>query len=490
MLSYRHGFHAGNHADVLKHFIQVQLHEYMNQKDTAYTYIDTHSGAGVYALDSDYATKNAEFKTGIAPLWERDDMPPAVAQYVDVVRAMNPSGRLRYYPGSPYIAEQLAREQDRLRLFELHPSDSKILAENFRKLEAHHAAQGQRARGKRVIIERGDGFHGLKALLPPPSRRALVLIDPPYEIKDDYRQVKEALDDALGRFPSGMYAIWYPVLQRMESRQFADKLKRLPAKEWLHVTLTVSTPTPDGVGLHTSGMFLLNPPYTLEPILRETMPWLVQAIGTDSAATFTIEKGTQVTGALSPREAVGRQPVGNARRASPLSGGGSLRLPGQRFGMQREEGERGARSAEGAPARAGQQARPQAGTARGEGGAARAGQQARGQAGAARGEGGAARAGQQARGAAGAARGEGGEPRTRAQASGPGAPAARGKRGPGERDGFQRRDDSGKERAGSARGTTGSARGADSTRSGERREFSGEKRPARPGPGRGSNRRG
>jgi 23S rRNA A2030 N6-methylase RlmJ len=487
MLSYRHGFHAGNHADVLKHFIQVQLHEYMNQKDTAYTYIDTHSGAGVYALDSDYATKNAEFKTGIAPLWERDDMPPAVAQYVDVVRAMNPSGRLRYYPGSPYIAEQLAREQDRLRLFELHPSDSKILAENFRKLEAHHAAQGQRTRGKRVIIERGDGFHGLKALLPPPSRRALVLIDPPYEIKDDYRKVKEALDDALGRFPSGTYAIWYPVLQRMESRQFADKLKRLPAKEWLHVTLTVSTPTPDGVGLHTSGMFLLNPPYTLEPTLREVMPWLVQAIGTDSAATFTIEKGTQVTGAFSPREAVGRQPVGNARRASPLSGGGSLRLPGQRFGMQREEGERGARGGEGGPARTGPQARAQAGTARGEAGTARTGQ-ARGAGGAARGEAGTARTGP-ARGAGSVARGEGGQPRAGQAARAP-AGVPRGNREAGERDGFQRRDDSGKGRANSTRGATGKPRGADSARGGEGREFSGEKRPGRTGPGRGPGRRG
>jgi 23S rRNA (adenine2030-N6)-methyltransferase len=329
MFSYRHGFHAGNHADVLKHFVQVQLHQYMNQKDTAYTYIDTHSGAGVYALDSDYATRSAECQTGIVPLWECRDLPQPLADYVDVVRAMNPSGKLRYYPGSPYIAEQLAREQDRLRLFELHPADSKNLAENFRKLEAHQAEQGQRARGRRVMIDRADGFHSLKALLPPPSRRALVLIDPPYEVKDDYQRVKQTLEEALGRFPSGMFAVWYPVLQRMESRQFADKLKRLPAKEWLNVTLTISTPTPDGVGLHTSGMFLLNPPYTLEPVLRQVMPYLVRVLGKDTGATFSIEKGTQVTGAATASGP--RQPVGNARRASPLSGGGSLRLPGQSF---------------------------------------------------------------------------------------------------------------------------------------------------------------
>ena len=331
MLSYRHAFHAGNHADVLKHFVQVQLHLYMNQKDTAYTYIDTHSGAGVYALDSTQATKNAEFDTGIGPLWNRTDVPAPLAEYLDLVKAMNPSGKMRYYPGSPYVADQMTRLDDRLRLFELHPADSKILADNFRKAEAHRAEQGERARGRRVIIERGDGFASLKALLPPPSRRALVLIDPPYEVKDDYRKVRDALDEALGRFPSGIYAVWYPVLQRMESRQFADKLKRLPAKEWLHVTLTVSTPGPDGFGLHSSGMFILNPPYTLEPILREVMPYLVRVLGKDAGARFTIEKGTQVTGAAAGR-LVGdapRAPVGNARRASPLSGKGSLRLPGQ-----------------------------------------------------------------------------------------------------------------------------------------------------------------
>ncbi|MFL6708643.1 MAG: 23S rRNA (adenine(2030)-N(6))-methyltransferase RlmJ [Massilia sp.] len=334
MLSYRHAFHAGNHADVLKHFVQIQLHEYLNQKDTAYTYIDTHSGAGVYALDSGYASKNAEYETGIAPLWERTDLPAPLAEYVQLVKGLNPSGKMRYYPGSPYCADKTMREQGRLRLFELHPADAKILADNFRKVAEHAAAQGQVAsgRGKRVLVERGDGFHALKTLLPPPSRRALVLIDPPYEDKQDYRKVRDAVDEALGRFPTGTYAIWYPVLQRMESRQFADKLKRLPAKDWLNVTLTVSTPGPDGFGLHSSGMFIVNPPYTLEPILRQVMPYLVKVLGKDEGATFLIESGVQVTGTAVARagaNGAARVPVGNARRASPLSGTGSLRLPGQ-----------------------------------------------------------------------------------------------------------------------------------------------------------------
>ena len=340
MFSYRHAFHAGNHADVLKHFVQVQLHEYMNQKDTAYTYIDTHAGAGVYALDSAQALKSAESEGGIARLWDRDDLPPALADYVKLVRAMNPSGKLRYYPGSPYVADQAARPQDRLRLFELHPADSRLLAKNVRELEAHKAEQGEHARGRRIMVQLADGFHSMKSLLPPPSRRALVLIDPPYEVKLDYKHVRDTLEDALGRFPSGTFAIWYPVLQRMESRQFPDRLKRLPAKEWLHVTLTVATPGPDGTGMHSSGMFILNPPYTLEATLRETMPYLVKVLGQDGGATFRIETGTQLTGALRGAVSVRttaaagaglRTPVGNARRASPLSGAGSLRLPGQPY---------------------------------------------------------------------------------------------------------------------------------------------------------------
>lgn len=310
MFSYRHAFHAGNHADVLKHFIAIQLLQYLNQKDVAYSYIDTHSGAGVYQLDGNFASKNAEYETGIARLWERSDLPPALQEYVDLIKGMNPSGKLRYYPGSPYCAEQVAREQDRLRLFELHPADAKLLADNFRKLEEHKAAQGIRptVRGKRIIIERSDGFASLKALLPPPSRRAMVLIDPPYEDKQDYKKVKDALAIALERFPSGTYAVWYPLLQRMESRQFTDKLKQLPNIEWLNVVLTTRTPGPDGFGLHSSGMFIINPPYTLEPMLKEVMPFLVQALGVDSGARFILQSGKSGAAGTSPaRNTVSRK---------------------------------------------------------------------------------------------------------------------------------------------------------------------------------------
>ncbi|MCU6433381.1 23S rRNA (adenine(2030)-N(6))-methyltransferase RlmJ [Undibacterium sp. Jales W-56] len=299
MLSYRHGFHAGNHADVLKHFVTIQLLNYLGQKETAYTYIDTHAGAGLYALDGGYATKNAEFETGIGPLWERKDLPASLAEYVDLVKELNPSGKMRYYPGSPYCADKILREQDRLRLFELHPSEIKILAENFRKLDAHAAAQGHRptTRGKRVILTAGDGFEGLKALLPPPSRRGLVLIDPPYEVKDDYRRVKDTVEDGLKRFPTGMFAVWYPVLNRPDSKQLPERLKRLQANGWLNVTLSISGPSPDGFGLHSSGMFIINPPWTLEATLREVMPYLVKVLGRDAGASFSIDSGeTQTIG--------------------------------------------------------------------------------------------------------------------------------------------------------------------------------------------------
>jgi len=294
MLSYRHAFHAGNHADVLKHVVLIQLLRYLGQKETPYMYIDTHSGAGVYALDTGYANKSREYETGIARLWDSKDLPGPVAEYVQLVRDMNPSGKMRYYPGSPYCADRVAREQDRIRLFELHPTDIKLLEDNFRKLEA----EGQRgaSRGKRVMVNRGDGFTGLKALLPPPSRRGLVLIDPPYEVKDDYRRVKDTLADALTRFPSGTYAVWYPVLQRMESRQLPDKLKRLQGKDWLNVSLSIGGPTPDGFGLTGSGMFVINPPWTLEPMLREIMPFLTKALARDDQARFTLETGAPVTG--------------------------------------------------------------------------------------------------------------------------------------------------------------------------------------------------
>jgi 23S rRNA (adenine2030-N6)-methyltransferase len=277
MLSYRHAFHAGNHADVLKHFVEVQLLRYLAQKDKPFWYIDTHAGAGCYALDTGYAVQNAEFESGIARLWERDDLPAPLAEYVELVKRINPDGQMKLYPGSPLVALELLREQDRMRLFELHPTDSDILQENFTGY------------GTQVLMQTADGFGALKALLPPPPRRALVLIDPPYEDKQDYKRVVTALQEGLKRFANGVYAVWYPQLQRAEAKQLPEQLKQLPVKSWLHVALSVQAPSADGFGMHGSGMFVLNPPWTLHGVLQETMPYLVKHLAQDAQADFILE---------------------------------------------------------------------------------------------------------------------------------------------------------------------------------------------------------
>lgn len=278
MLSYRHAFHAGNHADVLKHFVELQLLRHLAQKDKPYWYIDTHAGAGCYALDSGYAAQNAEYESGIARLWSRDDLPPELAGYLSLVKKLNPDGQLKLYPGSPLVAAELLREQDRMRLFELHPADSELLEQNFSGY------------GAQVLTQRADGFGALKALLPPPPRRALVLMDPPYEEKQDYQRVVTALGEGLRRFANGVYAVWYPQLQRAESRQLPERLKALPVQGWLHVALTVQGEREDGFGMHGSGMFVLNPPWTLYGVLEQVMPYLVRHLGQDEQAGFTLEQ--------------------------------------------------------------------------------------------------------------------------------------------------------------------------------------------------------
>ncbi|OVZ59143.1 23S rRNA (adenine(2030)-N(6))-methyltransferase RlmJ [Pigmentiphaga sp. NML080357] len=281
MFSYRHAFHAGNHADVLKHLVLVQLLRYFAQKDTPYWYIDTHAGAGAYALDGDWADKTAESGTGIARLWTRADLPAAVAEYVEEVEAFNGDEFLRSYPGSPFLAAQAMRERDRLRLFELHPTEIDVLRRNVGQLG--------RDVGRHTMVYAADGFEGVKALLPPPTRRGIVLIDPSYEDKRDYARVVQCLEEGLKRFATGCYAIWYPLVQRREAQQLPARLARVPARAWLDVTLTVRKPTGDGLGLHGSGMFVVNPPWLLEPALKEVMPWLTDVLAQDAGARFSLE---------------------------------------------------------------------------------------------------------------------------------------------------------------------------------------------------------
>ncbi len=297
MFSYRHAFHAGNHADVLKHTVLLAILRHLVQKDAALTVFDTHAGAGLYRLDGDYAQTSAEAANGYLRL-ATGELPqpvaPALQDYLDMVASFNSKGSHKVYPGSPFIIQRVLAERgrDKLKLFELHPTDTKALVANVAQLEA----------GRQVAILREDGFEGIKKFLPPPSRRALVLCDPSYELKSDYARVSEMVADALLRFATGTYAVWYPIIPRPQAHDLPKKLKTLAnkaGKSWLHATLTVKSSKllkdDEGAvvrpGLPASGMFIVNPPHTLKDVLKDALPQMVALLRQDNNAASTLEHG-------------------------------------------------------------------------------------------------------------------------------------------------------------------------------------------------------
>jgi 23S rRNA (adenine2030-N6)-methyltransferase len=307
VLSYQHGYHAGNHADVLKHVILLAMIRYMQEKDAPITYIDTHAGAGSYALHQAQAQKTEEAATGIQKLYELQAMgqtfDPLIADYLNQIASFNPSGQLNQYPGSPLLMLANLRTSDfiadTLRVFERHPTERQLLEAHLMRNTppAPTPAQGQRvSRVRPVLIQGDEGFAGLPSLLPPANRRALVLIDPSYEIKTDYRSVLESLRAAMIKFPSGIYAVWYPMLKRIEAQQLIPRLKTLCGQhkgcEFLNVTLAVNVAQPDGFGgLWGSGMFIINPPWTLATQLKTTLPALKASLGQSKEARWTIDQG-------------------------------------------------------------------------------------------------------------------------------------------------------------------------------------------------------
>jgi 23S rRNA (adenine2030-N6)-methyltransferase len=328
MFSYRHAFHAGNHADVLKHTCLIALMKYLTQKDAALTVIDTHAGAGLYRLDGDYtetsgeaqegifklllASKTASAQTGKAGAAIKKVAPdaaakpagyawaPALLDYLELLRSLNPHfaqtgdpAHLKIYPGSPFIEQKFLSGRDKLKLFELHPTDFKSLSGNIEQLGV----------GRQVVVAREDGFEALKTFLPPPARRAMVLCDPSYEMKTDYLRVSSCMADAVKRFATGTYAVWYPIIPRPEAHDLPRKLKTIAVKagrSWLNATLTVkssklTTDTEGEVvrpGLPASGMFVINPPHTLKAELSAALPQMVALLGQDRNAGFTLEHGS------------------------------------------------------------------------------------------------------------------------------------------------------------------------------------------------------
>ena len=295
MFSYRHAFHAGNHAVVLKHTTLLAILRHLKLKDTALTVFDTHAGAGLYRLDSDYANASGEAGRGYLHLMEQISAihpTPALQDYLDVVASFNAEGSHKVYPGSPFLIQHLLRDRDRLKLFEIHPTDTKTLTANIAQLDV----------GRQVAVLREDGFEGIRKFLPPPTCRALVLCDPSYEIKSDYDRVIEMVTDALTRFATGTYAVWYPIIPRPEAHQLPRKLKTLCNKEgkpWLNATLTVKSSkliTNEAgdilrPGLPASGIFVIHPPYTLKATLQETLQQVAQLLSTQRSHGYTIETG-------------------------------------------------------------------------------------------------------------------------------------------------------------------------------------------------------
>jgi 23S rRNA (adenine2030-N6)-methyltransferase len=286
MFSYRHAFHAGSHADILKHLITIQLVRYLQEKPGALSIVDTHAGAGLYNLQDGFAAISQESVGGIVRLKDYlastdSSVPESVADYLACVAIENAQESAALYPGSPFILARLLRPQDRLRLFELHPNEIDILRSNMNQLKLD----------KQLDIYAADGFSRLKGLLPPPSRRGLTLIDPSYEDKNDYRNLESCLAEALGRFATGCYAIWYPVIARRESIALPDRLKAIAKahqRAWLYAELRVEN-APGERRLQASGMFVFNPPWTLQGHLKDALPILKKALGLDTGASYTLQ---------------------------------------------------------------------------------------------------------------------------------------------------------------------------------------------------------
>ena len=289
MFSYRHAFHAGSHADILKHLTLIHLVRYLQEKPGALTIVDTHAGAGIYNLKDGFASVSKEADGGIFRLTQyiedckksNTPIPAGIDDYLKSIQAENIDGELATYPGSPFILARLLRPQDRLKLFELHPKEIDILRHNI----------GELKQAKQIDIYAEDSFARLKGLLPPPSRRGLVLIDPSYEDKQDYRYLELALEEALTRFATGCYAIWYPTISRRESAALPERMKKIAAthkRSWLHTELRVEN-APGERRLQSSGMFIFNPPWTLEKNLADALPILIKALGIDNGAKFLLK---------------------------------------------------------------------------------------------------------------------------------------------------------------------------------------------------------
>ena len=263
-MNYRHSYHAGNFSDVFKHVILIALLQSLMRKDTPFCYLETHAGTGCYDLLADTTQKCLEFKNGIEKIFSQKEPPDLIQQYLACVKKINPPDELRYYPGSPFFAKNIARPQDRIVLTELHAEDVQLLKNFFQH-------------DKQVAIHHQDGYVSLKAFLPPKERRGLILIDPPYEKNNELMEIPSRLAQTLKRFETGVYAVWYPIKGRAQNQLFHQALKTSVHRPFLTAELCVYD---DDVAtrLNGTGMVIINPPWQLDETLKTVLPWLWQIL--------------------------------------------------------------------------------------------------------------------------------------------------------------------------------------------------------------------
>ncbi len=275
MLSYRHGFHAGNWADVQKHSALALLLNHLRRKDKPFCILDAFAGDGVYDLAAPEARKTGEFQEGIAKIWQRRDAPAGTDWYLDQVRALNPEDMLSRYPGSPALARAALRETDRLILGELHPA-------------SHQTLKRWAARSRRIALHRRDGIEFLDALIPPPIRRGMVLADPAYEVKDEYETLPPALARAMNKWREGIYAVWYPVLPAGRHAAMIEVLARLPAQAGI-LRAELSPPRPPAAGMQGSGMIIANPPWRFAEDITAAGDWIARALWGDPPGRHNVQ---------------------------------------------------------------------------------------------------------------------------------------------------------------------------------------------------------
>ena len=279
-MNYRHAFHAGNFADVIKHIVLVRILTYLHDKPAAFRVIDSHAGAGVYDLAGDEASRGGEWLTGIARVMQArfsETAAPLVAPYLDIVRAFNPQRGLQAYPGSPLIARALLRPQDRLVACELEPVARKQLI-------------GALRRDTQARVVDLDGWVALPAFVPPKERRGLVLIDPPFERKDEFDRLASSFAEAFAKWPTGSYMLWYPAKSRRATDELARKVAGVTggADKCLRLEFSVAPQTADGP-LASAGLLIVNPPWTLMADLKTILSELEKPLGQGGAARFRLE---------------------------------------------------------------------------------------------------------------------------------------------------------------------------------------------------------